>query len=228
MVQAIVCTPLYRYKIELSDLQILVGRARDNWKYAHTKSTSSLHLLDRFSISLQAERRVLATSDPLYPGVALRGSLPALVVHLSEHKLAALHAVATRTFASAPRSGESASTEATAEAAADEDATDASEAEHSISANNATLFMLQFDIEQMSLEVQSRGRSIAEVQVCGVRCAVAARPADLSLSLSVHSLLLVDALQTYGPDFELLVASHKHLGSVPCPFASWSRDGKRA
>lgn len=42
-----------RYNIELSDLQILVGRARDSWQYAHTKSTSSLHLLDRFSISLQ-------------------------------------------------------------------------------------------------------------------------------------------------------------------------------
>ncbi|CAH2268708.1 jg9244 [Pararge aegeria aegeria] len=48
-------TSLYdRYKIELSDLQILVGRVRDNWKYAHTKATSALHLLDRFSISLQS------------------------------------------------------------------------------------------------------------------------------------------------------------------------------
>ena len=58
------------------------------------------------------------------------------------------------------------------------------------------------------------GRSIAEVQVCGVKAAATARPRDLSLSLSVHSLLLVDALQTYGPDFELLVASHKHVGYV--------------
>lgn len=47
----------FRYNIELSDLQILVGRARDNWQYAHTKSTSSLHLLDRFSISLQVRYR---------------------------------------------------------------------------------------------------------------------------------------------------------------------------
>lgn len=62
------------------------------------------------------------------------------------------------------------------------------------------------------VQVQSRGRSIAEVQVCGVKAALTARPCDLSLSLSVHSLLLVDALQTYGPDFELLVASHKHVG----------------
>lgn len=27
-----------------------------------------------------------------------------------------------------------------------------------------------------------------------------------------YSLLLVDALQTFGPDFELLLASHKHVG----------------
>lgn len=48
--------------------------------------------------------------------------------------------------------------------------------------------------------------------MCGVKAALTTRPCDLSLSLSVHSLLLVDALQTYGPDFELLVASHKHVG----------------
>lgn len=48
----------------------------------------------------------------------------------------------------------------------------------------------------------------------GVRCALCWRPRDASLTLSVHSLLLVDALQTYGPDFELLVASHKHVGYV--------------
>lgn len=26
-----------RYTVELNDLQILVGKVRDNWKYAHTK-----------------------------------------------------------------------------------------------------------------------------------------------------------------------------------------------
>lgn len=49
-------------------------------------------------------------------------------------------------------------------------------------------------------------------QVSGVRAALSKRPADLSASLSVHGLLLVDALQEFGPDFELLVASHKHVG----------------
>jgi len=62
------------------------------------------------------------------------------------------------------------------------------------------------------LQVQSRGRCIAELQVSGVRAMYTKRPYDTNISLSVHSLLLVDALQMFGPDFELLVASHKHVG----------------
>jgi vacuolar protein sorting-associated protein 13D len=62
------------------------------------------------------------------------------------------------------------------------------------------------------MQVQSRGRCVAELQVAGVRAAYTKRPYDTSVSLSVHSLLLVDALQMFGPDFELLVASHKHVG----------------
>ncbi|CAK1552703.1 unnamed protein product [Leptosia nina] len=206
-----------RYKIELSDLQIMVGRARDNWKYAHTKATSALHLLDRFSISLQAERRVVQTSDPQYPTAALCGSLPALVVHLSEHKLAALRAVLTAQTAHVHKPQQhlqSPNQDGKFNEDEEEETSISSETEHSefSTHNNATLLLLQFAIDQLSLEVQSRGRSIAEVQVCGVRAAVSARPCDTSVSLSVHSLLLVDALQTYGPDFELLVASHKHVG----------------
>lgn len=60
-------------------------------------------------------------------------------------------------------------------------------------------------------QLQSRGRSIAELQVTGVRAHLSKRPHEVSATLSVHSLLLVDALQTFGPDFELLVASHKHV-----------------
>ena len=60
-------------------------------------------------------------------------------------------------------------------------------------------------------QLQSRGRSVAELQVTGVRANLNKRPHESTATLSVHSLLLVDALQTFGPDFELLVASHKHV-----------------
>ena len=48
----------------------------------------------------------------------------------------------------------------------------------------------------------------------GVKANFTKRPYDTSVALTVHSLLIVDALQTYGPDFELLVASHKNVWYV--------------
>lgn len=57
-------------------------------------------------------------------------------------------------------------------------------------------------------------RSIAELQVTGVKAVVKKRPYDTAVNFTIHSLLVVDAFQTFGPDFELLVASHKNLWSV--------------
>lgn len=39
--------------LNFCDLQILVGKVRDNWKFAHLKGTSTLHVLDKFNICLQ-------------------------------------------------------------------------------------------------------------------------------------------------------------------------------
>ncbi len=55
------------------------------------------------------------------------------------------------------------------------------------------------------------GHGIAELQVTGVKANFTKRPYDNSTSLMIHSLLVVDAMQTFGQDFELLVASHKNL-----------------
>lgn len=37
-----------RYTVDLSDLQVLVGKVKDNWKHARTRGMSSLHVLERF------------------------------------------------------------------------------------------------------------------------------------------------------------------------------------
>ncbi len=57
----------------------------------------------------------------------------------------------------------------------------------------------------------TQGKPVAELQLTKTRAGIVRRPFDTSLSLSVQSLLLVDALQTFGPDHELLVASHRHV-----------------
>ena len=46
----------FRYNIELTDMQVLLGRPQDNWRHAYSRVSSRLHVIDRFSISLQLER----------------------------------------------------------------------------------------------------------------------------------------------------------------------------
>ncbi|KYN30792.1 Vacuolar protein sorting-associated protein 13D [Trachymyrmex septentrionalis] len=193
-----------QYSINLVDLQILVGKTKDNWKHVRTRSMSSLHFLERFNISLQVERRVFTTSDPNFPSVTVSGNLPRLVVHVNEQKVGAIRLI-YNLLSSFSNSAGIPQTEAVIEPKSPRK-------EENLDRSLSHAVMVQFIIDQMAFELQSRGRSVAELQVSGVRAALSKRMADLSVSLSVHGLLLVDALQEFGPDFELLVASHKHVG----------------
>lgn len=201
-----------QYCVEMTDLQILIGRVKDNWKYAHNKGTSTLHILDKFNISLKIEHRVVQICDPKYPSLTLNANLPELVAHINEQKIInarGLIEVIRLTGLPSPFNSP------------DIDSFDSSsifmaEDEDSISIDMSMemskLLLFQFTVNKLSLEVQSRGRCIAELQVTGVNSAFSKTPAEVIISLSVQSLLLVDALQTFGRDFELLVASHKRVG----------------
>ncbi|CAK9827070.1 Intermembrane lipid transfer protein Vps13D [Anthophora retusa] len=194
-----------RYSIDLVDLQILVAKVKDNWKHVRTRGMSNLHVLERFNISLQVERRVFASSDPNLPSVTVSGNLPRLVVHVNEQKVEAIKLMYSLLSSFSKSTGIPQVDVVNVEP-------ESPKKEENLDKSLSHALMVQFIIDQMTFELQSRGRSVAELQVSGVRAAFSKRTADMSVSLSVHGLLLVDALQEFGPDFELLVASHKHVG----------------
>lgn len=205
-----------KYNIDLTDLQVLVCKGKDGLLAASAKGSSPLHVLDRFNISLQVERRVVMTTDPQYPSLKLSGTLPKLVVHVNEMKVAALTTM-WNIFNSSDTSLSTFNRSPTNESLGTmpvEDATINGDAEPELDPQRemSKLIILQFAIDQMVLEVQSRGRGIAELQVTGVKAGFSKRPNESSISLSVHGLLLADAIQSFGPDFELLIASHRHVG----------------
>lgn len=204
------------YVMNLTDLQVLVCKSKERWAFASSKGSSSLHVLDRFNITLQMERRVVYTLDPQYPSLTMSGSLPKLVVHVNEHKIAAiiqmLNVLSISPIQSPHRSPIIDNVEEIYEKLQQNDTINAEEQQQILQRDGSKLVILQFSFDQMSLEVQSRGRSIAELQVTGVRAGFSKRPEDTSLTLSVHGLLLVDAMQSFGHDFELLIASHRHVG----------------
>ncbi|KAL7019068.1 hypothetical protein ACKWTF_011000 [Chironomus riparius] len=196
-----------RYEISLTDLQVLVCKGRERWNFASSKGTSNLHVLDRFNISLQLERRIVQTTDPQYPSLTLCGTLPKLNAHINESKITSITNMLNSIYNSAndtPIKVDSPILESNVIEEAD--------VNDSYSPDTSKLILLQFSIDQMSLEVQSCGRSIVELQVSGVKAGLTQRANDTNITLSVHGLLLVDAMQSYGPDFELLIASHRHVG----------------
>ncbi|KAK8735874.1 hypothetical protein OTU49_017439, partial [Cherax quadricarinatus] len=212
-----------KYDLQLCDMQILVGKVRDNWRFAYVKGTGQMHVLDRFSINLQLERRVVAMPDAQqqWPSATLAGTLPRLVLHINEQKVQALRSMVSKFYSDQPLEATrkdsaevnsiSSLSRSSTLMSGDDQGEDDSSKETSSSTDEGKLLVIQFTVDKLSLELQSRGRSIAELQVTGVRANLNKRPFDCTATLSVHSLLLVDALQTFGPDFELLVASSRNV-----------------
>ena len=53
-----------------------------------------LHILDKFSISLNCERRIVDSEDANLPNVVVSGTLPKLIVHINEDKVHTLQRMA--------------------------------------------------------------------------------------------------------------------------------------
>uniref|UniRef100_A0A3Q3FFG1 Vacuolar protein sorting 13 homolog D n=1 Tax=Labrus bergylta TaxID=56723 RepID=A0A3Q3FFG1_9LABR len=203
-----------KYSLSFKDLQIMVGRCKDNWKHLQESEVGPTHVVEKFNVLLQLEQRLRYTSDPQLPGAVLSGTLPDLKVHINLEKMTALRSCFARL--SSP-------------SASEEDKGQESWQSLQGSAKNLTqsvmtleqhtrevlvesrLLLAEFNINYMQLGVESDGRYISVLKVFGTNAHFVKRPYDAEVSLTVHGLLLVDTLQTYGSDFDLLVASHKHL-----------------
>ncbi|XP_059165407.1 intermembrane lipid transfer protein VPS13D-like [Physella acuta] len=208
-----------RYRIGLTEVQVLLGRLHDNWKHAYARGTSLMHVVDRFNISVMLERRLIVTSDAQWPAAKLSGNLPTLTFHLNERKIQGLEKCLEKftkpktpdmshTLLHQHSSFDSNLISGTVDQSSFDDQVFPSPKENT---EENKMVVLQFLINNLSLEVQSQGQALIELQVTGVQADVHLKPLNMSLVLTVHSLLLVDALQTYGRDFELLIASHRNV-----------------
>uniref|UniRef100_A0A672ZCY6 Vacuolar protein sorting 13 homolog D n=1 Tax=Sphaeramia orbicularis TaxID=375764 RepID=A0A672ZCY6_9TELE len=248
-----------KYSMSFKDLQIMVGRYKDNWKHLQESEVGPTHVVEKFNVLLQLEQRLRYTSDPQLPGAVLSGTLPDLKVHINFEKMSALRNCLARLSSPAGESDKGQNK------GSDLRSPDPLTLRHDKifqredsswklqgSAKNLTqsvmtleqhtrevlvesrLLLAEFNINYMQLGVESDGRYISVLKVFGTNAHFVKRPYDAEVSLTVHGLLLVDTLQTYGSDFDLLVASHKHLSfDIPTgslkeshPSSPMSSDGK--
>ncbi|XP_034027547.1 LOW QUALITY PROTEIN: vacuolar protein sorting-associated protein 13D [Thalassophryne amazonica] len=226
-----------KYSLSFKDLQIMVGHFQDNWKHLQESEVGPTHVVEKFNVLLQLEKRLRYTSDPQLPGAVLSGTLPDLKVHINLEKMTAIRSCLVRLSSSA--TGEEDKSQKTDETMRTPDPPtlrhgnifqkEDSSWKLQSSAKNLTqsvmtleqhtrevlvesrLLLAEFNINYMQLGIESDGRYISVFKVFGTNATFVKRPYDAEVSLTVHGLLLVDTLQTYGPDFDLLLASHKHL-----------------
>ncbi|XP_027135435.1 vacuolar protein sorting-associated protein 13D isoform X3 [Larimichthys crocea] len=226
-----------KYSLSFKDLQIMVGRCQDNWKHLQESDVGPTHVVEKFNVLLQLEQRLRYTSDPQLPGAVLSGTLPDLKVHINLEKMTALRNCLARLSSPSVSEGDK-SQESGPNIKSPDPLTlrhdkifqrEDSSWKLQGSAMNLTqsvmtleqrtrevlvesrLLLAEFNINYMQLGVESNGRYISVLKVFGTNANFVKRPYDAEVSLTVHGLLLVDTLQTYGSDFDLLVASHKHL-----------------
>ncbi|XP_030623060.1 vacuolar protein sorting-associated protein 13D [Chanos chanos] len=247
-----------KYSLSFNDLQIMVGHYKDNWKHLQESEVGPTHVVEKFNVLLQLEQRLRYTSDPQLPGAVLSGTLPDLKVHINLEKMTALRSCLARL--GSPDAEEDKDLKGESLKSPDPLSLrrelifprDDSHSRLQGSSKNLTqsvmtleqhtrevlvesrLLLAEFNINYMQLGVESGGRYISVLKVFGTNAHFVKRPYDAEVSLTVHGLLLVDTLQTYGSDFDLLVASHKHLSfDVPTgslresqPTSPVSPDGK--
>lgn len=226
-----------KYSLSFKDLQIMVGHYKDNWKHLHESEVGPTHVVEKFNVLLQLEQRLRYTSDPQLPGAVLSGTLPDLKVHVNLEKMTALRSCLARLSSPAVSEGDITSEKDLGIMSPDPLSLRHDKIFHRENSSwklqdsskyltqsvttleqhtrevlvESRLLLAEFNIIYMQLGVESDGRYISVLKVFGTNAHFVKRPYDAEVSLTVHGLLLVDTLQTYGSDFDLLVASHKHL-----------------
>ncbi|KAH8288059.1 hypothetical protein KR018_011097 [Drosophila ironensis] len=191
-----------KYLINFTNLQVLVCKYEERWQ-ACLKTSSNFHLIDKFNINLTFEQRNIFTVDPDYPSFLLFGTCPTILIHGNEELINNCCNIlrpivkASKEMDSIYRGGNTIY---------------ASERLKNIAEDDKSRIVIEFVMDQLVIEMQSTERSIAELQIIGARAGLTKEASETNISMSVHGLLLVDAIQSFGTDFELLVASHRHVG----------------
>ncbi|KMY99285.1 vacuolar protein sorting-associated protein 13D [Drosophila simulans] len=191
-----------KYLINFTNLQVLVCKYEERWQ-ACLKTSSNFHLIDKFNINLTLEQRNIFTVDPEYPSFMLFGTCPTILIHGNEELINNCCNImkpiikASKEMENIYRGGNTIY---------------ASERIKNLAEDDRSRVVIEFVMDQLVIEMQSTERSIAELQIIGARAGLTKEPHETNISMSVHGLLLVDAIQSFGPDFELLVASHRHVG----------------
>ncbi|XP_076807510.1 intermembrane lipid transfer protein VPS13D-like [Clavelina lepadiformis] len=204
------------YHLHFADLQVQVTSNKRRWETPRPIGKSPLDLVERFSVDLLTEKRVVSTTDPRFPAVMLSGNLPHLMLHFSHEKVHTFMKcmeVLKREDLEKPSSSSPANILGVPKKSVMKKSQNAgsSENESLVKALSKQL-TCDFLINEISVFLEDADKGVLSVlEVRRIQTRFTQRPFDTTAYLSIYSLLLVDLMQQLGSDYELLLASHRNV-----------------
>ena len=168
--------------------------------YANKQPKNNLSpIIEKFGVCFLIRYRTVQTFDPLYPLIKVSGILPKIIIHLDPSRLETL----CGTINNWGSFVENLTSSIVAQS-------DVSTTKTPIEELNARL-SLGFRINEISIQLSDDLRALAEIRIQNIDLTLMNHIQSNILSFSVHTLMIVDALQNHGKDFELLLTSNRAL-----------------
>ncbi|XP_076824042.1 intermembrane lipid transfer protein VPS13D-like isoform X2 [Clavelina lepadiformis] len=223
------------YYLQLDDLQVQVTPNNGQRQTNTPTDKNPLDIVERFSVTLLADKRIVSTRDPRLPAIVLSGNLPHLKLHFSHDKLHTVmkcmevlgnQSPETSSSLSSPTNTSGVQRKSSVETFENSDLNEGDDWSKPFS----TQLCCDFLVKEISVFLEDTDKEpLSVLEVKQIHTRFIKRPYDTTASLSVYSLVLVDLMQQLGPDFKFLLSSHESaLTDVGCGTILGSRSSSSA
>ncbi|CAF1602704.1 unnamed protein product [Rotaria magnacalcarata] len=169
--------------------------------YSNNQSKNNLSsIIEKFGFCFLIQYRTIQTFDLLWPLIKVSGTLPKIIIHLDPSRLETLCGTINNWGSFI------------------ENLTSTIVSNKSDIKNNQTTIddltprlALSFSINEISVQLSDDSRALSEVRIQNIDLTLINHINSNNLSFSVHTLMIVDAIQNHGKDYELLLTSNRAL-----------------
>ncbi|CAF3378706.1 unnamed protein product [Rotaria sp. Silwood1] len=169
--------------------------------YTNNQSKNNLSsIIEKFGVCFLIQYRTAQTYDLLWPLIKVSGTLPKIILHLDPLRIETLCGTINNWGSFIENLTSSIVSNKT-------DITNNKNSNDDLSARLA----LGFSINEISIQLSDELRALSEIRIQNIDLTLMNYIYSNILSFSVHTLMIVDAIQNHGKDYELLLTSNRAL-----------------
>ncbi|CAF3567800.1 unnamed protein product [Adineta steineri] len=182
------------FSLSLCDMQLGYLTYTDNQSKNNLSS-----IIEKFGVCFLIQYRTVQTFDPLWPLIKVSGTLPKVIIHLDPSCIEILCGTINNWGSFI------------------ENLTSSIVSQSDITTNKKTIdelsarLALGFRINEISIQLSDDLRALTEIRIQNIDLTLMNHVHSNIVSFSVHTLMIIDALQNHGKDYELILTSNRAL-----------------